>query len=239
MPSDDALASILLRLNSANRLSPQARQALEDHLQPARHPENTIAGVQGDAVDGLTFVTSGWAARYQLLTDGSRQITAFLIDGDLCNPEGVLFRVARENLVALTPVQTATIRRSELRPLLDRHRDLRDALWKVCLADQFITSAWLLNVGAREAESRIAHLLFELYLRSRLIGRSFDHSCNLPLTQQEIADSQGLSSVHVNRVLRSLRHKGLIKLEGHRLQLTDPEVLQDLADFDPAYLQRR
>ncbi len=102
--------------------------------------------------------------------------------------------------------------------------------------DEATLREWLVNIGARPPERRIAHLLCELWLRLRVVGLTSDGSYELPITQAELADSMGLSHVHVNRVLQSLRAQGLITLKGGTLVILDVDVLLAFSRFNPNYL---
>ncbi|MDB5413317.1 MAG: cyclic nucleotide-binding protein, partial [Rubritepida sp.] len=95
---------------------------------------------------------------------------------------------------------------------------------------------WTVNLGQRGATERMAHLLCELYLRLRLVGLADDDSCELPLTQSDLADAVGLSPVHVNRVLQELRTSGLIGLRGRILTIPSIDALRDAAMFEASYL---
>jgi CRP-like cAMP-binding protein len=95
------------------------------------------------------------------------------------------------------------------------------------------------NVGQREAKNRLAHLLCETLVRMKAIGLADDHSCELAMTQAEIADAMGVSTVHVNRTLQELRAEGLISLKGSALQALDWKALKRVGDFDATYLHFR
>ena len=94
----------------------------------------------------------------------------------------------------------------------------------------------IVSLGRRDARGRIAYLLCELLWRHKAVGLTSDESFFLPLTQMEIADTLGLTPVHVNRVLQDLRNQGLVTLRYGMLHLLDVERLQALAEFDEGYL---
>ena len=97
----------------------------------------------------------------------------------------------------------------------------------------------MLNTGRREAYARMAHLFCELVTRLGAVGLAPDLTCDLPMTQPELADALGITSVHVNRTVRDLRAAGLIALRGRRLTVNDWAGLQEAAEFDPTYLHLR
>ncbi len=73
-------------------------------------------------------------------------------------------------------------------------------------------------------------------MRLQAVGLAEDHTCDFPMTQQELADATGISNVHVNRVLQELRADRLIELKANKLKVLDWERLQQVGDFDPMYL---
>ena len=92
------------------------------------------------------------------------------------------------------------------------------------------------NIGQRDATERIAHFFCELHARMHAIGLAKDGVFPLPVTQVELGDAQGMSAVHVNRVLQDLRGRGLIRTERGQLAVLDLEGLQQLGLFDSGYL---
>jgi CRP-like cAMP-binding protein len=119
---------------------------------------------------------------------------------------------------------------------LTSHRRLAKALWWAALVDAAILRAWLVNMGQRSAERQLAHLLCELHVRLGMVGRCGESSFDLPLTQQEIADTLGISPVHVNRVLQHMRGTGIIQFRGGRVDILNRLALLRLAEFSPTYL---
>jgi CRP-like cAMP-binding protein len=113
-----------------------------------------------------------------------------------------------------------------------------EALWKDSLIDASIFREWVLNVGCRDARSRIAHMLCEFIVRREAVGLGSAQRIDLPMTQEHIADATGLTSVHVNRMLRVLAEEGVISRKGRRIQVEDRELMRKVADFDPIYLHQ-
>jgi CRP-like cAMP-binding protein len=109
-------------------------------------------------------------------------------------------------------------------------------LWFTTNLDAAIHREWMLSAGRRSAVGRVAHLFCELLIRLRIGGCADDDSYEFPLTQVQLADCLGLTSVHVNRTLQQLRKQGLIELKGRRLRIVDLGELERVAEFDPTYL---
>ena len=109
-------------------------------------------------------------------------------------------------------------------------------MWLDTLLDASIFREWVVNVGRRDARARISHLLCELIVRLQNIGAGRQGAYDFPLTQEQIADCTGLTAVHTNRTLQSLRKEGLIQLSAKSLSVLDWERLREAADFDELYL---
>ena len=95
---------------------------------------------------------------------------------------------------------------------------------------------WLVNFGQRDAVHRIAHLMCELRARLEAVDLADDRSFALPITQEQLGDTLGLTSVHVNRALQKLRRQGLIEFQSGMVTIPDLDQLQLMSDFDPSYL---
>jgi CRP-like cAMP-binding protein len=123
--------------------------------------------------------------------------------------------------------------------VFQKHPSIAALFWRETLIDAAIFRELMVGIGRRSAYSRMAHLFCELIERMRAVGLASDHEIELPLTQTEIADALGLSTVHANRTLQQLRAAGLIKLTRHRLTAMNWRGLCTAGDFEPAYLHQR
>jgi CRP-like cAMP-binding protein len=191
---------------------------------------------QGERPNHVHVVVDGWAARYKLLPNGSRQIVAFLIPGDFCDLHTAVLGHMDHSIVAITRCRVAYIPSSELDTLTSNHNGLTKAMWWATLVDEAVLRSWIVNNGRRDAYERIAHLLCELHLRMKMVGLVTGDRFNLPLTQEVVADATGLTAVHTNRILQRLRNEQLIELRGGMLSVLDVEALRRAAGFDPSYL---
>ena len=193
---------------------------------------------EGDRPDHVHVVMEGWAARYKLTSDGSRQITAFLIPGDFCDLHITILGEMDHGIVALTRIRVAYVPHRTMEELPRERPELGRALWWATLVDEAVLRSWIVNIGRREAAARIAHLFCELHARMRLVDLAAEDHFNLPLTQDVIADATGLTPVHVNRTLKHLRSEGLIILKAGELTILDVVRLRKFAGFNPNYLHR-
>jgi CRP-like cAMP-binding protein len=229
--------ALALRLESITRLSAEDKAAVQKIARVSRViPARRDVIREGERPKHVHLMVDGWACSYKALPDGRRQIVAFFVPGDLCDLNVYVLNEMDHTLGAITRLSVADISRDDMDALTATHPRITQALWWDCLVQQSIQREWTLNVGQRTAYERIAHLLVELFLRLRSVKMTQGDSCDLPLTQTDIADATGLTAVHVNRTLQELRHDGLIELDKRRLRIPNLGRLMDAAMFNPNYL---
>ena len=192
--------------------------------------------VEGDRPEDVRLVMSGFAYRYKMLANGQRHIMAYLVPGDICDLHVAILGEMDHSIATLCRCEIVDIPQSTVDDLTANHPRITRALWWATLVDEGITREWLVNVGQRPAEQRIAHLFCELHARLDSVGLVQSDRFELPLSQLEIADSMGLSAVHVNRCLQELRGRGLIVSRAKTLEILDLERLKAFAEFNPNYL---
>jgi CRP-like cAMP-binding protein len=197
--------------------------------------ENYLAR-EGEPTSSCMLLVSGYAYRQKLVSNGARQIISFHIPGEFIDLQNAMLEVADHNVQSLGRSTVAVVSKDALTGLMAKDFDIQRAIWLDSLVDASIFREWVVNVGRRNAKTRIAHLLCELALRldsSRVgDGSMFD----FPLTQEQIADATGLTAVHTNRTLQSLRKEGLISLTANQLTILDWNKLADVGDFSERYL---
>jgi CRP-like cAMP-binding protein len=181
-------------------------------------------------------ILEGWAMRYKMLRDGRRQIVAFLIPGDLCDPFCFLLHRQDHSIGAMTELHIGEITRDVMEEMVISRPDIAKAMWVSALVAASIQREWCVNIGKRIAFERLSHLLCELFHRLSHVGLVSGNQCALPITQYDLADATGLTAIHVNRTLQELRRLGLIELRRRQLIIPDLDRLQQVAEFDPAYL---
>ena len=191
---------------------------------------------EGDHSPDCHVVLSGLACRYKILPDGGRQIMAFLVPGDLCDAEIFILKEMDHSVGALSPTVAAAISGEKMKELLRRQGSMAEALWWGTLTDLGVLRERIVDHGRRDAFERIAHMLYEMLVRYRMIGLARDGSFEFPITQTDLADATGITPVHANRMLQKLREEKLIRLEGRTLTIIDPDRLKEVAGFNPNYL---
>lgn len=227
------------RLNALRPLSAEAAASLEhavlEGMQRAGSGEELIT--EGDRVDSVRILLSGWLCRYKTLEDGRRQIVNFIFPGETCDAHAFLLSVMDHSIATMTPVVYSEIKRARFESLLAQDRSLAEAFWCETLLNSAVQREWAINLGRRTALERVAHLFCEIFERLRPVGMIDGNSCIMPVTQMDLADATGLSVVHLNRTLQELRAAGLIVLRERTLTVGDLDALKDAALYSPSYLQ--
>lgn len=191
---------------------------------------------EGNKATRCCLLVKGYACRHKTTADGSRQILSFHIPGDILDLQHLLLSTADHNVQTITPARVAWLSMAELRQVARERPALGEAFWRDTLIDASIFREWVLNVGRRDAKSRVAHMLCEFAARHEAIGLDSPHNFELPMTQEQIADATGLTAVHVNRMLRALDEEGLTVRGKREIRITNWARLRQVADFDPTYL---
>ena len=230
---------LIRKLEQFEKLPNTCKQVLQEAIREVRQigPRQDIIQ-EGDKPRDVHLVLEGWAARYKLLGNGNRAIMAYLIPGDLCDVQVTLLNRMDHSIGTLSSCKVAYIARERMDAMLTEHQRLSRAIWWSVLVDEAILREWLVNAGQRPANGRLAHFICEMLLRAKAVGLTEDDSFVLPLTQEELGDTMGLSTVHVNRTLQELRARGLIESRGKRLIVNDLDHLIAFADYNPNYLHQ-
>jgi CRP-like cAMP-binding protein len=236
-PPSQAHERLIVKLESIADLSPEAKAALSGlPIRQRKFDENTDLVRQGDAPTDSCLIVEGFVCRYKLLGEGQRQIMSFHIPGDMPDLQSLHLRTMDHSLSALTPTTAVFIPHAAIHEVTRTVPEIASVFWRDTLIDAAVFREWLAGVGRRSAHQRIAHVICEVYVRLRSVGLAHDDAFQLPVTQAELADALGLSSVHVNRVLQDLRRDGLITYRGKFVVIGDWDRLKAAGDFDAAYL---
>ncbi len=218
-------------------LSESDRQLLDVLIAgDERVPADVDIVAEGMVPRFIYVLKEGMAIRYRNLPDGSRQIMTFLIPGDLCDVHAFLLKTMDHSIATITPVRIAPIAREDLLDLFSQRPRISAALWWSSLQEEAILRERIVSLGRRDARGRIAYMLCELLWRYTAVGLTNGGVFPLALTQVELGDTLGLTPVHVNRILKEFRERGLITIDRKMLNIVDIEGLQTIAAFDKGYL---
>lgn len=218
-------------------LSENDRRAVEGEMSPPRlvMPHAALPASESGSY-GAFWLLDGVCLGQQLFGDGRRQVVSLYLPGDVINPACLVDRVPRHDVVAVAQARTVHVEAGQLRRLAARRPAIGHMLFKEAARRSAMLEMWVGALGRRSAIERMALLFCEVHVRSRLAGMASDESCPLPMTQLDLADTLGLSVVHVNRVVRSLRSKELANFEAGRITVLDWDRLAAIAEFDTGYL---
>jgi CRP-like cAMP-binding protein len=231
------LNPLVRKLESIVVLSDEERQAalqLSVTLRALKADQDIVR--DQDRPSQCCLLLDGFACRYKTLGNGKRQILSFHIPGDIPDLQSIHLEVMDHCLGTMTASKVAFIPHDVVRAFVRAQPRIGDVFWRETLIDAAVFREWVTNVGRRDAYGRIAHIFCELFVRVRAVGLNKGESYEMPITQTELADASGLSTVHVNRTMQELRRDGLIRTKGASVIIEDWDGLQQAGEFDPTYL---
>jgi CRP-like cAMP-binding protein len=234
---EDIFERAIHKLGRLAELDEADRQAVRNlDVRIATIPANDLLVVDGDTPAHCCLLIDGYACRHKETSGGGRQILSFHLAGDLLGVQHALLPRADHNVQTISPATIARVPVTALRALVAERPRVSEALWCDTLIEGSIFREWVLNVGRRDAMARIAHMLCEFAARREAAGFGSPERFELPMTQEQIGDATGLTSVHVNRKLHELAAKGVIARDRRHVHIVDWQGLKQLADFDARYL---
>lgn len=214
------------------RLSGAEQAALRDlESQERTWRRGSVVVREGEALREMFVVRSGWLHSSAMLGNGSRQIMRFYFCGDMPGLGALAFRDSPETLTAVTDLGMGAFSREKLGALVCEHPRLGALLLMCAVAERISMADRLASIGRTSARARVAALLCEVYHSMKRLGQAENGELLLPLTQEDIGDATGLTSVHVNRMMRRLGEAGVIERNGSNLKVTNEEGLCAEAHF--------
>lgn len=194
---------------------------------------------EGDRPEHTCLLMSGFAFRHKVAGSGGRQIMSIHMKGDLIDLQNSMLGIADHNVQMLSAGEIALMPFEAVRELAFRLPSVGMAMWYETLVEGSIFREWILNIGRRDARSRIGHLLCEFAVRLEVAELGNQTEYELPITQEQLADAVSLTAVHVNRTLKCLEQDGYISRTKRRITIGDWQKLARVADFQPNYLHLR
>jgi len=228
---------LILKLDRAGVLDDADRAILEQISSNARKIEAHQDLIrEGDRPENVLLVMEGFAYRYKIVEEGRRQIMAILVPGDFCDLHIAILGRMDHNIGTAGGCSVVAIPRATIDQLTSNHPRITRALWWATLTDEGTLREWLVNMGQREADKQMAHLFCELLVRLQVVECASRDTFALPISQADLADTLGITTVHVSRVVRELRDQGLVQWQSKRIFIPNVERLKDFAEFNPNYL---
>jgi len=230
-----AFADRLYKRSPLNDEEMHALLSLNGHMFTVRANVDIVSS--GEDRRHACLVVDGLAGRFEEVVDGRRQITALYMPGDMCDLHSLVAPKVGWALQALSPTTIMRVPHVQLMQVARSYPKVAEAFWRDCSVDASILSQWVVNVGRRDARSRLAHLICEMAIRLENAGLGTRYSFRLQASQSQLADALGMTSVHVNRTVRALREAELVIMNGRKVEVQDWNGLARLGDFDEGYLQ--
>lgn len=229
--------AILKHLLLIGDLADADRQAVLDlpgEVRSIRRGEDVLR--EGDHPNESVVVLAGLLQRYKMSPDGRRQIHSLYLPTDTPSFETLPMEVVDNNVGAIAPSRIGIVHHDDLCRLIDEHPKVRMLIWRETLVQGAIFREWLMRNSQMLAHVQMAHFFCEMMLRARAAGIAQGNSCDLPITQEDLADALGVTPVHVNRTLMVLRAGGLVEFQKGRLTIADWPKFAEIAEFDASYL---
>ncbi len=235
---DAVIDKLLMKLRARDEVSAAEEAALRDAIGGMQQvPADRTIVRAGELIHHSTLLIDGLMCRYKDVRSGARQIAELHVAGDFVDLHSFSLKRLDHNIMALTPCTIAIVPHAALTRITEDAPHLTRLLWFSTSLDASIHREWVLSLGRRNALSRTAHLLCEMQVRLALVGLAEESGYRLDITQADLAECLGLTSVHVNRVLRELRETELADFKKGEVRILDKAKLWRVAEFDPLYLQ--
>jgi CRP-like cAMP-binding protein len=227
----------LLKLRARDEVGPEEEEAIRGLISHTIDlPADKVFIQAGRDLSESTLLLDGWMARAKDLQSGQRQLAELHIAGDFVDLHSFTLKRLDHDIITLSRCLVAVVPHQRLKEITERYPHLTRLYWFMTNLDAAIQRERTLSLGRRAAISRLAHLFCELRLRLRVVGLVQNDAYEFPLTQVEIGECVGLTSVHVNRMLQELRRQGVLELENREVKILDLRALESIAEYDDRYL---
>lgn len=189
---------------------------------------------EGDVLDEVCSLTSGWVLIYHLMDDGQRQVLEVLLPGAFFGFQPDPRTPVTHSAVCLTPVSVCSFSRARIAGLFREHPEVGLRMIRMCARDRILLHEHITNLGRRTARERVGHFLLQLYQRA-FERQGQGKPISLPFGQQDISDVLGLSHVHTNRILQAFKAEGLIETARGAIRVPDAQKLAEALGGRSAY----
>lgn len=235
--SAKAMELLYRNLSLHAQLGEEDRQAIMalPHFRRTLEPSSYVVR-EGDEPTECAILLSGFAFRQKTTYAGARQIVSLHIPGEALDFQNLFLDVSDHSVQTLTRAELAIAKRSDVQALARSRPAIGNAILVTMLVEASIFREWVLNVGRRDAQARVAHLLCEFGVRLDAMALADEYQYQLPMTQEQLADAVGLTPIHVNRTLKALEARGLITRKGRTIAFPHWQNMRAAADFNQRYL---
>lgn len=233
----EMLTGRFLMGRARDQLDEEERRAIEQSVSLVRELRPRFQLVRaGDRVETSTLLLDGFMCRYMDDREGERQLVAIHVPGDFVDLHAFPMHRLDHDVATITACTIAVFDHRTLTDVTERMPHLARMLWFSTLLDAAMHREWIFRLGRLGAEGRIAHFFCEVNARLEMVGLAEGGRFALPVTQTDLAEACGITGVHVNRVLRVLRERGLLTFRQGHVTIGDVAALSAIGEFDPGYL---
>jgi CRP-like cAMP-binding protein len=235
---DAVLAALVRRLRAYDQMQPEDLEAINAlPIAVKDYPANQTIVHDGERPTQCCLIADGFCIRSKTISSGRRQILSIHIPGEVPDLQSLFLEVMDHDLITLAPSTLGFMAHDTLRILHRRQPRVAEIFWRDALIDAAMFREWIVNVGQRPAPARLAHVVVELWERLKIIDRG-GNPIDIPITQEQIGEALGITSVHANRVVRQLREEGIVDFQRGRIAILSEYRLRELAEFDGRYLHQ-
>jgi CRP-like cAMP-binding protein len=236
---DSGLPPLIKKLNYLQALTvDEIAILMKMHVDTISIHERKIILDQGDTHSKSYIVNEGWAYRYSDLSNGNRQIINYYLPGDIISPFALVMPKTPYSVASITGLKLSVFKPELLVQLFSMQPKLGLFYGWILGREDSIVAEQVVRIGRRSAYIRTAHLLLELFHRLKIIGETENKTFSLPVTQHLLADTLGLSIVHMNRSLKKLCLDKLIKISSNEISLLDYDKIKQITEYESSYLEQ-
>ena len=240
LTNESITSALITRLRTTSALDDQDVQTVRSLPVVVKHYQAGQAIVRdGDRPVECCLLSQGFCIRSKTTSNGRRQILSIHVPGEIPDLQSLHLQVLDHDLTTLTECTLGFISHVSLREITRRRPNVAEIFWRDTLIDAAMFRDWIVNVGQRAASNRLAHIIVELRERLKLIGMVHGARFEMPLTQEQLGEAMGITSVHVSRIVKQLRDDNILELHRGSVTVIDEQKFLELADFDGLYLHQR
>jgi CRP-like cAMP-binding protein len=218
-------------------LTTAERARLEGAITEVRHiAARSVLVHKGEALEHSTLLLRGFLSRHTDDRRGHRQLVSLHVPGDLVDLHAYPMKQLDHDVAALTDAEVAIMPHAAIKAITEADAELARKLWFATLLDSAMHRAWIFRLGRLDASGRVSHFFAETGSRLQAVGLGTLNHFPLPITQADVGDACGLTSVHVSRVLKTLRDGKVCLFREGEVVVHDQGALFKCGQFDPSYL---
>lgn len=231
------MKNLLAKYGQLIPLSDDEKKVLEGLASVAREYEagRDLVASELDEPDQLYIVKSGRLFASLRLPSGERAITRLYFAGDIVGTANMPFERATQTLTVSAPSELYFFPRRILAEAFVSLPRIAAIFYTFAALENAILNDRLVSIGRSRGKVRIASLILEIAARQNLPLASPTAQIEIGLTQVEIGDAVGLTSIQVNRILRELEEEGVIKRQQKSVEVRDVDRLTQIGRFRNRY----